>query len=840
MAGPPGRVLVRFAAIARCIQHAVSPSRKISPPMPVTTTEGVSRWCPVGLFWAGLLALVVGLVQAQAWQAVSLGSRQLLVLVLLTAALAALLRWPLRWTMTTAVLAVSGLALLVLAGPLACLVVVLLALAALSIGSWLVPAGWEARLPLSVVMGLAVLAGLDGWLLPFRIHYRWVYLLILLGVIALRWRAVLILLKPLPARWSAAVGGARGPAALAMLAVFAASAFAWLPTSMYDDLAYHLGLPSQLAQLAYYRMDVASNVWALAPWAGDVVQGMAQVLAGREARGAVDMLWFGLSCALLWSLCRSLALSPARRWLGLALLASLPLTGALLHSMQTEVPTLTVMLALVCVIVTRPGREARAVLVIGLLVGLLLGLKVSNLWFAGPLGLWWLLRHRGLPGWRGLPLALVCGLLVAGSSYVYAGVLTGNPVLPLFNGWFQSPWFAAGNFHDARWDTGFVWSLPWDLVFHAGRYLETRSIGPLVLIGLAGSFLVALVRPRARPLALVALLCLLLPLSQIQYARYVYPAVALLIPVLLCGLPAPLQRWHGRALSVALWSLVVLGVLFAGSVDWQVKTGALGTRLTAGKAGVITDDAPMRQVLAALDHKLGPAARVLILDADAPFAAELAGRAFVVNWYDPQLEALANKARASDMPVDWDNLLDRSGVNALMLRAGKASPGLEKLLGWMGWDRAEDVHGFAVWYMSGMRAGVTRERSDKSLQVDFDVFNAPPGSTLALATLPLYCRAPATLDITWQAVGTHGHKSEQGTMTTCLPDEPVHVAAHVQVPGQLQSLQALVTSSATVRPGRTRVSLRHDLYAERNLAAHINSWYGIDTADRDRIRWLEP
>lgn len=58
--------------------------------------------------------------------------------------------------------------------------------------------------------------------------------------------------------------------------------------------------------------------------------------------------------------------------------------------------------------------------------------------------------------WTAVSLAaLVCGLLMAGSSHVYAGVFTGNPVLLLFNDWFGSPWFPADNFLDARWDAGF-------------------------------------------------------------------------------------------------------------------------------------------------------------------------------------------------------------------------------------------------------------------------------------------------------------------------------------------------------------------------------------------------
>src|SRR5690606_27670627 len=99
--------------------------------------------------------------------------------------------------------------------------------------------------------------------------------------------------------------------------------------------------------------------------------------------------------------------------------------------------------------------------------------------------------------WRGLLLALIWVPIVAGSSYVYAYVLTGNPVLPLFNGVFHSPFYPQVNFHDGRWDSGLSWSLPWQLIFNSSAYGETgNGVGPFVLIALAGSLLVALCSKR--------------------------------------------------------------------------------------------------------------------------------------------------------------------------------------------------------------------------------------------------------------------------------------------------------------------------------------------------------
>lgn len=88
--------------------------------------------------------------------------------------------------------------------------------------------------------------------------------------------------------------------------------------------------------------------------------------------------------------------------------------------MQTEGPTAAVIAALALLIqhVREPGR--RDLLLAAVVVALLLALKISNLMFAGPLGLWLLWRWCGRLPWRMLPLALLLALVLVGSSYLYA------------------------------------------------------------------------------------------------------------------------------------------------------------------------------------------------------------------------------------------------------------------------------------------------------------------------------------------------------------------------------------------------------------------------------------
>ena len=93
----------------------------------------------------------------------------------------------------------------------------LLALAALGIGTRLADG---VRSPaVALLVGLAILAALVGWLLPFPIHRRWVYLLLAALVIAWRARALATLLRD--GAMSLREGASRHPA-WAILAIAAA------------------------------------------------------------------------------------------------------------------------------------------------------------------------------------------------------------------------------------------------------------------------------------------------------------------------------------------------------------------------------------------------------------------------------------------------------------------------------------------------------------------------------------------------------------------------------------------------------------------------------------------
>ncbi|OOG37405.1 hypothetical protein B0E51_16245 [Rhodanobacter sp. C05] len=784
---------------------------------------------PWVLFAAGFLLVAMGFIGNAMWRQIPWSPVALLAgLSLVSLILAYGLGRLFHCQAATSAAAVWLGALVYFAGISPFASVLLIAVAALAIGSVLVPKGWDARVPLSVLAGLALLCGIAGWLLPFPIHSRAVYTLALLAIIILRWRAVLDMVAPLSRSWTDAVASSPWAALLAVLVLGMISTCAWVPTIHYDDLAYHLGLPYQLETLGYYRMDAGSRVWAVSAWAGDVLQGMAQVVAGGESRGPVDVLWLILIVAMMWKLCEALQLSPRMRWLAVAICASMPMTAGTLTGMQTEGATTAAAVGMALLIQRTVTPSRRELLLVALLVGLLLGLKVSNLMVAGALGLWLLWQWRTKLPWRTLPSAVVLVIFVGGSSYFYAYLLTGNPVLPIFNGFFHSPYYALSNFHDTTWDTGFHWSIPWDLTFHTSRFVEGwDGAGGFTLLALLGGLLLAMTRRNVRPLALMASLAFLLPLTQIQYLRYAHPAMVLLVPAMLGGLPAADQyRRQARVLALMLVTLVLGNLLFVANGDWQLRQGVLRNVLVQGRASTTDTYAPIRRLAAFIRDRYGAQARTLIIDGHNPFAAELAGNAFVINWYDQELSALAAGADSDSSGERWSGLFKHAGANLLVVNKAGHTQALDEAIGNAQGARVYELGDLELWALHSGAAGIEVPAPAHAVVVKFDSSSTPPGATVVSADLELRCKAAnVPIVISWNVTEADGQRWQRSEWARCLQTGKAEASLEVPLLSKVTGFTVNATPSQPIdlqlQLTAATAAFRPDLAADRDLALRL-------------------
>ena len=625
------------------------------------------------LLWAGAAACLGGLFwhrMLEEW--VPARTTALLVLALASGAVAwALRRYAgLAWASGLALAWLVALA--VFAGPLPLLATLLVAAAAVALGGLLLRGG---ALAARCVLGLALAAGVLGWLLPLPLHGRWPYAAACIVLLTWQRHALVAALADARRNWSRAHSAAPRPAAFAVLALGLASTACWVPTMQFDDLGYHLRLPWMLQLDGRYALDPEFHAWALAPWAADVLQAVPQLLAGVEARGAVNALWLALTAAGLWRLCAALGGGARERWWTVALYASLPLTAALALGMQTEAQT-SALLAWAAVFATSPA-STRALYAAAALLGALVATKLAAAGFALLLLPWLLYRQRAVLRPATLLPALLLLCAVGASSYAYAAIVAGNPVLPLLNGWFESPYFGTVNFDDPRWHAGYDAALPWRLTFDTGRYLEAYDGGAgFVLVDLAGAWLLALLGRDTRAVAALALLMVALPLAATQYLRYVQPALVLALPALVVAA----SRADPRRAHWLLAGVCALNLLFQANGHWMLRTGAVKDAVVAGgrDAPLLAEHAPERLLASALRaHGARPGVaggNVLALDTVAPMMAEFGARARTVGWYDPSLQAAAAAADRDASGRAWLALLRAEGISDVLLRPAVLAP----------------------------------------------------------------------------------------------------------------------------------------------------------------------
>lgn len=647
------------------------------------------------LIWLGPLAVLAGLASHRLWEQWPSGRLGDLLIIGLAA-------WGFSWVtaritrlpQATGVALFWALLLLVFAGPLPVMATGLLALAALALGGLLLGQGPAT---LQGLLGLLMLGGVVGWSLPLPIHHGWIYLLLCAALTGWRWRAWWQVLRTARDGWNEAVAGTPRLATFCVIVIGLASVSCWLPTMQYDDLAYHLRLPWQLQDQGFYAPAPQYQVWALAPWLSDVVHALAQLMGGAEARGAVNAFWLLALAGGLWRLCTNVGGPLPARWLAAAVAISLPMTTSLAGGMQTELPTAAALTWLFALVAGPRDGSFRFWLALAVLAGGLMAIKTTSGAMAAIPLLWALFRHPW-PSFPRILLVVVAGLVIAGSSYLYGLMLAGNPVLPLFNAWFKSPYFAPTNFFDARWQSGFGPMLFWNMSFDTDRYVEAYDGGGgFLLIALAGPWLLSLLHRNTRVAALAATAVMLLPLIPLQYLRYAYPGQVVLGAILVATLFAvDVRRTGGLAIG-----LCVLHLAFQANGNWMLRYGAIKqTVKAAGRdAPLFKRYAPERLLAAELRQAGGPSGNVLVFDTSQAFFAEFGARGRTVSWYSQPLSTAANVAGRDPSGEAWLALLRREHVSDVILHSETATPAQRKALQLGGAVRRASVEATEWWML---------------------------------------------------------------------------------------------------------------------------------------------
>jgi len=252
---------------------------------------------------------------------------------------------------------------------------------------------------------------------------------------------------------------------------------------------------------------------------------------------------------------------------------------------------------------------------------------------------------RGLIPPRQSSLWSLMTLLILGwaalHNYAIAWRTTGNPVFPLYNGIFRSPYFSPENFIDTTWTTGFSLYNYVNAFFETSKYFESADYVAgwqyLILLpcALIAMIFVGASRP-LRPLILPLLGFGTLMFATIQYWRYLFPVMPLAIALMGSLLLSKRQTVRILFAATALICIVLNLYSFRG-ISWMMRGTAQTAYTEKGRDELVTIYAPAAQ-LNKLVNQIAPGARVLY-PMQTPFGATLNGMPLYVNWYAPDRSA---------------------------------------------------------------------------------------------------------------------------------------------------------------------------------------------------------
>lgn len=422
--------------------------------------------------------------------------------------------------------------------------------------------------------------------------------------------------------------------------------YAFMPTIGHDDNVLHLRLWTELLHHGFFDYDLKNEIWSLAPNLVDTGHAVLSLVAGSDARSAINLV---LGMILCFEVLRLLALSSAAagiRLLILVLFVSTPLFAYQLTTLQTELMLAVLLVAGSNMALRLREWNDRAGFLALLAVGAMAcETKLPGVFIAMSLvfmGLAQIALNKSQNifkhpffSWR-IAFLFFGLMLLAALPYLRAYLVTGNPVFPLMNGLFKSPYFDPISFVDPRYVHGATLATYWDMFFNTAKYNETENytagIQYLVLAPIA--LLAMCIRGRQSPYLLLTIPVVFyggFMFSQIQYLRYLFPVMPLLcvVCVSLVMLPAP---WLSRAFIVITLLCIGFNLAKVPKVSWYMNTPLASVFTDLGKRVAESKIIPEKTINDFINKNL-PGASVLYVN--NPYGATLNGTPITVNWHAP-------------------------------------------------------------------------------------------------------------------------------------------------------------------------------------------------------------
>ena len=601
--------------------------------------------------------------------------------LVIAAIFVSLLAWKLQRNTGLAVLLVAVFMAVVFGAVWPLLVTFWFAVASLLLGHWFLEKlkiKSDSRLN-AFLVGASVYGTAVGLLAHYPVNYLGVYGAVLALPLSLGWRAMAVQGRSLftqltktkqdtfSVNW---LDVAIGVVALVYFVV------ALMPELGFDSLVTHLFVPAHLALRHQWGFDASTYVWAVMPMLGDWIFSMGYMLAGETAARLINV---GFIFILGW-LIRDMVLWAGgtlvgARW-AILIFLSTPLTFTEGSSLYIDSIWASFTIAGAFALLkacSASGKPRVEIPVAGLLLGAALAAKAVTFTILPVLQLLLVLRYRSwykATGLQFVVLGLGLFLAIGVIPYATAWWLTGNPVFPLFNKIFQSPYFLiAENFSNQIYNSGFTWDVLYRVTFKSEKYLEAYAgasgfqwlllfLAALVLLVVGG-------HRRAIALLLVGVLPIAIAFQSQSYLRYVFPSCVILIAAIGVALSRALtteffmrKSWATIAIFTVALNLLFINTGNAFYQDFPLKS--IFDQSSRDK--YLLARLPIRNAVELVNNLNTEKAPVAIF-AD-PLTAGLSGDALYTNWYNMSFQKEISSIKTEQ---DILNIFSKRNVNLLIL-----------------------------------------------------------------------------------------------------------------------------------------------------------------------------
>ena len=458
---------------------------------------------------------------------------------------------------------------------------------------------------------------------------------------------------------------------------------ALMPEVGHDALAMHLFIPGHMLHSHEWGFDVSTYVWAVMPMMGDWLYSLVYILGGETAARLINV---GFIFLLSWLL-RELVIwaggnALGARWAVLIFFVT-PLTFTESSSLFIESIWTAFIIGgtlLIFRAVSSSSDSKTCLLIAALLFAFALAAKAVSFTIIPVLALILVFYYRAWlnkENFRAIYLSLVLFLSIGSIPYVTAWYITGNPVFPFFNEYFQSSYYPPVNFSaSAIFEKGVAWDTIYRITFESDKFLESRpgAAGFQWLLLLLPALVMFITSGNRKGLMLifVGILAVIFSFQQTAYLRYILPsyviltaAIGLVLSIVFSGKNYMLQGF------VVLLSIITvcLNILFFNSGTYYGHFVYKALLSDAGRVQYLQEKLPIRRSVE-LVNQLNIDQKPVAIFA-APLMAGLYADALYSSWYNKSFQSLVNKSKNAEEIVD---VLLGKGVDYLILDEHRVSP----------------------------------------------------------------------------------------------------------------------------------------------------------------------